>query len=809
MLFKTVAAITLSLTALVSSQVSTVEFAPFSQYKDLAKFPKLSANERSSLLTQVNKLLTVYVNRESKIDNYGYDVLKSLEEINAKAANSTEKELFTSLANAINGNRDGHTALVLPAPHSCFAKIFPLTWSLIETDDPKNPIAVVKDFTSFPEVKKVAGPALDRVKPGHVLVSINGLTINQLYEKYSATTRGANYFGGVRSILSGTFGIRGGRLYPVQFSDNERTDVTYVLKERPDSKNTYEITVPTVGRKNNACLATAPVSNIANNEKPTFPKYPIMKAADPEFYLDTYGGTSELPLTSVEGTGGILLYGKYKYLGTNLGVLRLTQFSPVTTGSTLRPETVVKAIRDVLVNQFKDTDALVLDLRSNPGGWVYLADAIPQFFKPDYTPATARFLMAPLNDKIPGAGIEGADAFNAYSSTPAGQKYSNHYRMTSPSAANFYGQAYLKPVAVFNDGNCYSACDLLSAGLQDHQAIKKMYGADLNTGAGGASVVGINNFFKLASPSDFPGLPKGMDFSIGYRQLVRNGVNDGKLIEDLGISVDKFIRPTLSDMFNVNNRSSIFDTIAHELRAIGQADGINAEPQVETSLAFGEKISFKTTSGYITKLELTLNDKVVDSKDFVLRKTTQDSTLEAVASENGLFHYQILGYTNDKRVLKTSRYVKTTPNVNNYLKLQAGTPVAWDFKHAGWTGAYDTLTTTAKWNLLNGKFVVGDGLNYPDDVDTSVSFFLNAQGKVKVQLNLESESEQDYDFVTLTYTPAGGAPKTLFKVSGSQKFDKEFVFDSTANGELNLKFTSDGGVSAPGGVKVNAISFSL
>ena len=74
----------------------------------------------------------------------------------------------------------------------------------------------------------------------------------------------------------------------------------------------------------------------------------------------------------------------------------------------------------------------------------------------------------------------------AYTGSSPGSMYTNLVSFTSDEAATNMGQAYLKPVGVLNNGNCYSACDLFSALMQDSEAAT-IFSHDGKSGGGGAN----------------------------------------------------------------------------------------------------------------------------------------------------------------------------------------------------------------------------------------------------------------------------------------------------------------------------------
>lgn len=55
----------------------------------------------------------------------------------------------------------------------------------------------------------------------------------------------------------------------------------------------------------------------------------------------------------------------------------------------------------------------------------------------------------------------------AYEQVMDGDRFTKQVTFTTQKNANKYGQSYFKPVGLFTNANCYSACDLLASSMQD------------------------------------------------------------------------------------------------------------------------------------------------------------------------------------------------------------------------------------------------------------------------------------------------------------------------------------------------------
>ncbi|SHJ96220.1 S41 family peptidase, partial [Pseudozobellia thermophila] len=106
------------------------------------------------------------------------------------------------------------------------------------------------------------------------------------------------------------------------------------------------------------------------------------------------------------------------------------------------------------------------------------------------------------------------------------------------------------------DALCYSASDIFAAGFRDEN-LGKIIGVHKNTGAGGANVWTHSLLYHLTRDetgrSDFfRPLGYGADIRVAVRRTLRNGLNRGVPLEDLGIVPDKVCRLTRDDLLFKN-----------------------------------------------------------------------------------------------------------------------------------------------------------------------------------------------------------------------------------------------------------------
>lgn len=210
----------------------------------------------------------------------------------------------------------------------------------------------------------------------------------------------------------------------------------------------------------------------------------------------------------------------------------------------------------VLLRRLPDR-GLILDLRDNPGGFIWAAERMLQLFTPfTITPTkfalratsmTAAMASAALNQSELGEWAE-----SLFTAEQTGEPYSSHIPITSHEQCNDLGQYYGGPVVVVVDANTYSSGDLFTAGVVDNQ-IGPVLCVGNATGAGGANVWDSDDLRVAlkAAGRPLPPLPKGVGFTVSVRRAVRTGEAEGTLIEDAGVPGQTY-EMTLTDIFKKN-----------------------------------------------------------------------------------------------------------------------------------------------------------------------------------------------------------------------------------------------------------------
>src|SRR5262249_50885671 len=135
---------------------------------------------------------------------------------------------------------------------------------------------------------------------------------------------------------------------------------------------------------------------------------------------------------------------------------------------------------------------LIIDLRDNPGGFIWAAERLLQVFTPNP--------IAPTKFGLRATALASAMAQAAFSQSAlapwaeslmlaeqTGEPYSSHVPITPVERCNDIGQFYSGPIVVVVDANTYSSGDLFTAGVLDNR-IGPIVCIGAATGAGGANV---------------------------------------------------------------------------------------------------------------------------------------------------------------------------------------------------------------------------------------------------------------------------------------------------------------------------------
>jgi hypothetical protein len=260
--------------------------------------------------------------------------------------------------------------------------------------------------------------------------------------------------------------------------------------------------------------------------------------------------------------------------GGPFGYLRIWAFED------LEEEFVAELVR--LIELLPD-NGLIIDVRGNPGGYIWAAELALQLFTPNHIEPT-RFsaLATPFMREIAAVRELIADLAPWKPSLDAavrnGELYAQPISITDEEMCNALGQRYGGPVILVGDSATYSAGDLFTAGFVDNN-IGPFICVGTATGAGGANVweYGELRSALAGSKVKIPKLPEGIDMTFSFRRATRIGAMEGVPIEDVGIEGVRYAM-TRNDILNDNQ-----DLISYCLAALKQMPFSRMQPIVKDS----------------------------------------------------------------------------------------------------------------------------------------------------------------------------------------------------------------------------------
>ncbi|EGF79413.1 hypothetical protein BATDEDRAFT_35365 [Batrachochytrium dendrobatidis JAM81] len=846
-----------------SESMPTLAF--IKEHRDAGRFVFMpyTDEQRNVVLTNVENGLKLWSNYESKIKNYGEraDPFPIIKKLRAKldASNLTDTEMQIELLSAFTRMRDHHTHFEPSGPYACFFATTGLSFKFIEGDADmvKKPTVVFERFTKNQDLRAFFGKEYDQIKVGDELLLVDGMPFADYRNLNQDKTGGANDYGGQHGALD-YMTYRPGVYTPLPETDT----IKYQLKSK-DTGKVYDIEAPWVVGFESSCwsITSQLYAKISGKTLPGTPQptnsssiidagvdvsdtgakpqletqkevktpsmvsqYHYKKQKIDQILLEQPSKNNDLEYQNASVS--TISWTIWKPESKNLGIIKLEDFSPTNlkTGALADVE-AVREIHKLLSTVLKDTNAVVFDIRANGGGSGEFANAILQLFKPDFQPMPMRYLMNSVAYNTLVNGTYFFDTSNpAWYKTPPGSKYSIDHDRTSYNQSNLYGQAYLKPVGAFTNAMCYSACEVFSAALQSFE-IGYVFGEDGTTGGGGADMFGLDSELLVFNHVDFKPMPyykelfdetAGQSYAnvltIGVRQLVRNGKHQGQLIEDTGVVSDYIVRPRLTDLLSGSTENSQFDRIADQLKTLGVRTGLN-------NLYFvSELTNYNTTSSDVTIdvevqgiNQLSVIDdtgKSLSVADFKSDIKSQHSfKLASVINDLGNTRVSIIGQNNGKQVLKTHKHISRIPKQQDHFKLERG--IKWEFNGTSKSvGIYNSPFTKKSqgWNSVNGKWVIGDGIQYSPAIETDIRSYYTAPvgSNITVEIDARLESQFYSDFLGLYVTDADGNVESLLNmlgpegniitnsISGSEALVKKFpVTTKTEQFFVNLMFKSD------------------
>ncbi|KAH6584431.1 hypothetical protein BASA61_007459 [Batrachochytrium salamandrivorans] len=479
-------------------------------------------NKGESVMGNVDRMMKIWVNLDSKQSHYNGNAnpYPDLDHFRKTYAGMTHEQFSLGLTTIFNKMRDSHTLFYKAGPYGCFGVSTGLLFKLVDDSlgssaPPKVRVVGVADV---PEIRNLIGKALSPISVGDELLTINGLSFDDWYDQNKfGLGFGSNDSGGYSEAFQYLEGAWGdSNILP------EADSITLQLKRMGRSQTVYTTTVPYVSVTNDECWSLSSNlykeltgTTLPGTPAPTslrqkrsvlangagLPGNSISQRGDATIYKRSYSGSVHFEPTAIDGWSWAI----WNNRGKKMGVIRIESFIPILrdTGEETNLIFLILTIRELLVNQLKDTDSVLFDVRDNPGGLGPAADAIIQLFKPDVTASQFRYLKNDVTKDLFYKGPKSTSPWSkAWGATSDTSRYSGFGSPYDSSVSNTFGQAYFNPIGVYTNGACYSACETFSAQIQDY-GIGTIFGDDKTTGGGGANVFFSDDDYFTSRPLQY------------------------------------------------------------------------------------------------------------------------------------------------------------------------------------------------------------------------------------------------------------------------------------------------------------------
>lgn len=765
---KTAFMLTATVTSL-SSFAGPPAYSLLKNSRSFIKLPEYSVEQKKLVLDQARIILTqIYINRELKIKDFGptANPIPYLNKIESELDTISDKSFHKQLGDIFFRFRDLHTLYYLPRPFACYESFLPFGLKEVTAANGKKVIAVDGVRTKAEILKLLPQPF--RIKIGDIVTSYDGLSIEKAIQSKMPRSLGANPSAARRkSIDDLRFYQHDLELLP------EKDSLELELQTIEGEK--YKIEIPWLTWKDWSCISEQNTLTTRTTKK--FPK-----------------AKSGKQKSDFDQTGESTLYwqiNKTKF--GNFGYIELMSFNPVDVSAN---EVVIK-VKNLLQNELKNTDGLMIDLRSNSGGLLSLSEKLIQLFTPREIQPHNYILRNSEANAIYMA-LTPMDRFTKIleEAQQSGSPFTKKISLDTFEEINDIGQVYFKPVAVYVDAHCYSACDTFAAQVQDHNAAT-VFGEDQTTGGGGANVFSLNEILEDfeqfgVDSAPFKKLPNGQNIIFAFRQAFRTGANAGKLIENAGVTVDRISSSNMTDLFNSNNDqilvlekflqkeskkyiSNIF--LANEERhdfLINKQAKIIASWNNTTAMDF--KVDSKVSESRVVAPKA--SNTVINVPDAIDTKKVSDGRFEILGSNKDIRVWRkVINY----RVIPENKIIE----LNQALKVNLKT-----------MGLYTHNTQKQDgWNVVDNSLQLGYGSTYADSSYAEASLFVTLP-KANYKLNFDAsvKTEKDSDILKLIAISQGKEIVLIENLSGELPMQNYQIDLSQFKGksiEIRFVFESD------------------
>lgn len=771
-------------------------------------FPELNNDEKRIIAEQAQILLQdLYVHRFHKLDYYPRldDPVAQIQEIVNTSDNLTTAELEEAIYRIFVAQRDLHLNYIFPNPVAKYTSFLPFT--LVRVSQGNN-FFQVRVHSVNEELFRQYYPDQKIPQVGDRVLYYDNLPILNAVKRQMETSQGANLFGGFTRALGQMTFIRH-LLHLVPAEDEIK--ITFQCYK---TRNRYSLQLPwLVQWIESPSILRKPGPGLEDRKERKIGPRDLLQSEDiwQKEYNEFLAQTNLKPQSlypdnpSNEPT---LKWGIITNRYGTFGYLKLESFVPVN-----GVDFVVDEIIRIIQEEFHSTRGLIFDVRNNGGGYINLADILSQLFMSNNANVIkARLLNTDLNRYIfnnslfgPFSKPEWTEVINAAEGT--GKIYTDVAPFTYESEANGIGQVYFKPVAVLTNARSYSATDIFSCAMQDNKAAL-IYGEDPRTGAGGANVI-THSLFKLLVNDPFETLPLDHEMRVSWRQSIRFGKNEGRLIEDYGCRADVNVSLRLGDILcgekeQINTITRSLFVRSHYYRSYAQTD-----LDISGSFILRDELKASVYTANTDYIDMYINDEYYSSIPVYAGNFEKkiDIAFPQNLPSGEVINVTFLGMYDHHFYKKTLWNLKRKIIIlDNKVKIgNEGFTI--DFSMVDEIEPLTVINNKTEaskgWNLEKPYLQIGYNPVYGDNVNSDAVLFMDLTASTSAHLSFDMEynTELDFDFIQV-FATCGKDKTILLRGSGEQPL-QTFDFDMSSfagkdNVLLHFLFTSDGNTTAPG-----------
>lgn len=576
------------------------------------QFLEIGDEREERLVSEVIFIIEgMYVHRFDKQEFYSdfKDPVVELKALRDRVDSLATAEVQTEILRIVSSLRDLHTRYSLPSPFSNAESFLPFT--LARTEELPG-FSVYRVSAVNKQIFKAFAANQRIPEIGDQLILYNDTTVYGALEERVQPASGANRHGGIaRALISLTYRSHRVELPP----EEDSVRLKFLDDSSPfGSDSVYTIELPWLSQFLGNLAPDAVASERLEDTGDLYlMRYNEFCAANSLEPRNVYP-SNEFD----DSTAGTFQWGIIENNNGKFGYIRLRSFL-------VDSNQVISNVIRLTEGEFANTDGLIFDVRSNPGGAALLADSLAQLFMPDEAePMGFRRLNTELSRTFTALegdpGLERSFEVLLSEAEEAGRTHSASVPLAPPSQVNRFGQTYFKPVAVLTDAKSYSASDLFACSMQDN-GVALVYGEDPRTGAGGATVLRFFDLF-LRGPGLFTSLPGGGSLSVSQDQMVRTGLNEGQLVEDFGARADVNVGLTRDDL--LTGGLDQIEAITRSLAERGTDDVYASFPEsfqrgsvvsseedavFELFVRNTDYIDVRSEEGFITSIEVNAGDE--------------------------------------------------------------------------------------------------------------------------------------------------------------------------------------------------------